>query len=96
MSPHARIWPWYLLAAVGFALALLGQLGKEWGWWNDIEAIATWAGLALGVYGAATAASERTVRRLEVPLERLADDLATIKLVLERIERLLTERLPPR
>lgn len=93
-TTHHRIWPWYLLAAAGFALALLGQLGKEWGWWNDWEAIASWVGLGVGVYGAATAASARTVARLEIPLERMADDMDTIKVVVQRIERLLIERLP--
>lgn len=48
------------------------------------------------MYGITTAASERTVQRLEVPLERIADDMATVRVVLERIERVLTDRLPPR
>jgi len=26
-----RVWPWHLLAIAGFALALLAQLGQEWG-----------------------------------------------------------------
>ena len=37
-----------------------------------------------------------TLQRLEDPLRRMADDLAAIRATLERIERLLMERLPPR
>lgn len=86
---------WYVLSALGFGLALLAQLGKEWGWWNDWEAVLSVAGLLLGILTAVTGASDRTVTRLEVPLERIADDMATVRVVLERLERLLTERLPP-
>jgi len=56
--------------------------------------------VAIGAISLAIAASNQTVRELADRLEDMADDIATIKVVLERdlaaILRVLEERLPPR
>jgi hypothetical protein len=90
---------WYLLSALGFAVALLGQLGREWGWWNDREAVLTVAGFLLGVLSAVTGASDRTVVALSDRLDGLAGRLEHLSFILERdlgrIVQLLEGRLPP-
>jgi hypothetical protein len=59
---------------VGMALMLLAAIGT-------IGLIATlWFGFT---------ATDEVVGRLELPLERIADDMATVRVVLERIEALL-------
>ena len=61
------------------------------------------AGVAMTVWFGVGPASEQTIRQLESPLDRISDDVATVRVVLERlgagierIERLLADRLPPR
>ena len=60
-------------------------------------------GLLATLWFGVDTASEQTVRRLEPPLDRMSDDMATVRVVLERIatgleriELLLGERLSPR
>jgi hypothetical protein len=79
---------------IGMGLMLLAALGEALGWWRD------W-GIVLGALGVIAtlwfgfSGPDAVLARLEETSERQADDLATVKVVLERIERLLTERLPP-
>jgi hypothetical protein len=84
-SPSA----WLAAAGVWFALAVLLGIGELLGWWHDLGLLGLVATLVLGALSLATAATQRQVATLAVPLEALSDDLATIRVVLERIARRL-------
>lgn len=94
MTPHAptrRLTRSRLGLLIGLALILLAALGEALGWWQDWGLVLGAVGLVLTVWYGLDAASETTVDRLGEPLGRMADELATVRVVLERIER----RLPP-
>jgi hypothetical protein len=80
----------------GLGLLLLAAIGEALGWWRDLGLILGGVGLVATFWFGIDTASESTVTRLIEPIARIDDRLETIGIVLERIERLLTERLPPR
>jgi len=97
------LWPWYLLLALGVGLMLLGRLGEDWGWWNDWGTVFDVVGLVVAFWAAAYSASARALRGVTADLGAIDDRLRTVGILgertvqtLERIERLLTERLPLR
>jgi hypothetical protein len=75
--------------AVGLALILLAAVGKLLGWWNDVEILLGVAGILVSVWYGIGTTSETTVARLEDPLERMAGDMATVRVVLERSDATL-------
>ena len=94
LRPSRRLLYYRLGMLAGAALVIVAALGEWLGWWRDLGVALGLVGLlATFLFGVGTA-SEQTVRRLEPPLERMSVDTATVRVVLERIERLLGERLP--
>ena len=103
LRPSRRLLFYRLGMLAGATLVIVAALGEWLGWWRDL-------GVGLGLIGLLAtflfgvgSASEETVLRLDPPLERMSDDMATVRVVLERsagalerIERLLGERLPLR
>jgi hypothetical protein len=85
---------------VGMGMILFAAIGEWLGWWRDGGVVLGIAGILISLWFGIGAAAERTVRGLETPLATIADQMATINIVLERdlgaILRLLDERLPPR
>jgi hypothetical protein len=80
---------------------LLGRLGSAWGWWNAEGAVFDVLGLVAAVWAAAYSASARALRGVTDDIAKIDDRLRTVGdqgertvEILERIERLLTERLP--
>jgi hypothetical protein len=87
---------------IGLALILLAAIGETLGWWRDWGLILAAVGIVLSIWYGVDTASETTIRQLHEPIERMAGDMATVKLVLERTEPVLAQilhvldaRLPP-
>jgi len=69
----------------GIGLLLLTAIGEWLGWWHDVGIVLGAVSIALTVWFGVTSATEATVGALSEPLERMADDMATVRVVLERI-----------
>ena len=88
MSAHKSIWPtlraqrWIALG--WFVLAAIIAVGEILGWWHDLGLLGLLT-TGFGVLSYVTAATAEQVERLMEPIERMADDMATVKRVLERI-----------
>ena len=83
---------WSLGALLAFALAAVGALGvpvgdRESAWWHTLGEVLMSVGTIVGLVLAFTAATEHSIERLREDLGGVADDLSTIRVVLERIAR---------
>jgi hypothetical protein len=79
---------------IGLGLILLAALGEALGWWRDWGLVLGALGIMLTVWFGIDTASEATVDQLGEPLGRMADDMATVRVTLQRIETLLGGRPP--
>jgi hypothetical protein len=69
---------------IGMGLMLLAAVGEWLGWWRDLGLVVGTVGLIATLWFGFTAADE-VLGRIEPPLEQIADDMATVRVVLGRI-----------
>jgi hypothetical protein len=60
---------WWILGGVFMGLAVLFAFGEWRGWWHELGEIATALSFGLGVLSFATAATQRTVRRMDTHID---------------------------
>jgi hypothetical protein len=78
---------WYLGALLAFALAVVGAVGEHLRWWHTMGEVLMWVGTIVGLVLAFNGATEHSISLLRDYLSGVADDLSTIRVVLERIAR---------
>ena len=78
------VW-WDVAALVAFGIAGLGALGEWLGWWHWFGEVVIWTSTIAGLILAFNGASRRSIDRLHDPLSKIADELATIRVVIDRL-----------
>ena len=92
--PHVPYQVWFGLMWASAGLLVLAALGEYLGWWRDLGLFLALVSLGATVVFGFTAATARTVAQVGEEIADLGDKVNTGNVILERIERLLADRLP--
>jgi hypothetical protein len=93
----AKYWNiWWTVSVIFMSLGILAGILEILGVFGDVGLVLTILGIGIGLYPAVTAATGSWLAFVREDIANFGEKLDTIGVVLERIERVLTERLPTR
>lgn len=91
----ARYWNiWWTLSVVFLGLAVLTAVLEYLGFFRDLGVILTIIGVGTGLFFGLTGATRTSVSLVGEVAVNVVVEVQAVKLSLDRIERILTERLP--